>query len=223
MTAADAPLDFDALTRRFLDAQLAGDRRGALRVVLDEAIALGARVVDVQARVVRAAQREIGQLWQANRISIAQEHLATGIAQLVLARLYEIAESAPRNGRVIAVACVEGEQHDLPARLVSDYLDQAGFTVRYYGANVPVDDLVPLLRRDRPALICLSATMSFNVAALRTSVERIRAELGDALPILIGGHAVEWATDLAAALTTHTAPADPADLIAAVRRITGVP
>jgi MerR family transcriptional regulator, light-induced transcriptional regulator len=216
-----AALDYDQLARQFLEAQLAGDRKAALRVALDDGISRGARVIDVQSRVVRAAQHEIGRLWQANRISVAQEHLATGISQLVLARLYDYIEPMPRNGRVIAVACVEGELHDLPARLVADYLDHAGFTVRYYGANVPTDDLGPMLRRDRPALLALSATMSFNVGALRAAIARVRAELAE-LPILIGGHAVEWCSELPGALQAGTAPSSPEDLVDVVRRLTGV-
>jgi MerR family transcriptional regulator, light-induced transcriptional regulator len=217
-----AGLDYDALARSFLEAQLAGDRRAALRVVIEEGLGRGARLVDVQARVIGAAQQEIGRLWQANRVSIAQEHLATGISQLVLAHLYDHAQATPRNGRVVAVACVEGELHDLPARLVADYLDQAGFTVRYYGANVPTDDLVPMLARDRPALLGLSATMSFHLAALRSAVARVREAFGDALPILVGGHAIDWSAELAASLPIGTAPSTPEELVAAVRRLTGV-
>jgi methanogenic corrinoid protein MtbC1 len=222
VSAATPEIDFGALAERFLAAQLAGDRGEAMRVVVDEGIARGARVLDVQARIIRTAQREIGRLWQTNRISVAQEHLATGISQVVLARLFEYVKPPARVGRVVSVACVEGEMHDLPARLVADYLDQAGFTVRYHGANVPTDDLLKALRTDRPSLLALSATMSFNVGALRTAVGRIRTELEAPLPIMIGGHAVEWAAELPAALDVKTAPSTPEELIAAVRTLTGV-
>ncbi|MGE0546099.1 MAG: B12-binding domain-containing protein [Kofleriaceae bacterium] len=218
MTAAPA-IAYDQLVRKFLGAQLAGDVREALRIVIDDALRLGARISDVQTKVIRAAQHEIGHLWQANRISIAQEHLATGISQVVLARLYDHAAPRERNGRTVAVACVEGEQHDLPARLVADYLDNAGFIVRYYGANVPTDDLVRQIVAEPPALIALSVTMSFNVGALRNAVTRLRSELADT-PILIGGRALEWATDLTQTLRVETAPPTPEELVAAVRRMT---
>jgi methanogenic corrinoid protein MtbC1 len=223
VTAAAAhAIDYDALTRQFLAAQLAGDRREALRLVVDDGLSRGARVLDVQSRVIRAAQYELGLLWQANRISIAEEHLATGIAQVVLARLFEYARPAPRNGRAIAIACVQGELHELPARLVADYLDQGGFAVRYYGANVPTDALVPMLRAEPPSLLALSATMSFHVSALREAVTRVRAELDPSLPILIGGHAVMWESGLPSALDVETAPSAPEELIGAVCRLTGV-
>ena len=156
MSADAAVIDFGALAERFLAAQLAGDRREALRLVVEDGIVKGARVIDLQARVIRTAQHEIGRLWQMNRVSIAQEHLATGISQVVMARLFEFVSPTPRNGVVVAVVCVEGELHDFPARLVADYLDHAGFTVRYFGANVPTDEIVQMLKRDPPSLLALS-------------------------------------------------------------------
>jgi methanogenic corrinoid protein MtbC1 len=222
MTAlADARVDYPALTRAYLAAQLAGDRRAALRLVVDEGLGRGAGVVELLVEVIRAAQLEIGHLWQANRISIAQEHLATGISQLVMARLFELATPAARNGKQVVVACVEGEQHDLPARLVADYLDHAGFDVRYLGANVPTDELATLVGAQPPAVLALSATMSFHLAALREAVRRVRA-LRPALPIIGGGHAFEWSPGLAAELAIATAPATPAELIDSVRSLAGV-
>lgn len=215
-------VDFVALTERFLAAQLSGDRREALRLMVEEGIAKGARVIDLQAHVIRPAQLEIGRLWQTNRVTIAQEHLATGVSQVVMARLYEFVCSTPRNGVVVAVACVEGELHDFPARLVADYLDHAGFTVRYFGANVPTDQTLMMLKSDPPRLLALSTTMSFNVAALRDTVGRVRAEIGATLPILIGGHALQWSPDLARELGVETAPSSPDELIEVVRQLTRV-
>jgi methanogenic corrinoid protein MtbC1 len=214
-------VDYEALTREYLAAQLAGDRRGALRLLLDEGIGRGAGVLDLLVKVIRAAQLEIGSLWQANRISIAQEHLATGVSQVVMARLFELAAPAARNGKLVIVACVEGEQHDLPARLVADYLEHAGFTVRYLGANVPTDDLVAMVRSESPAVVALSATMSFHIAALRAVVTRLRAA-HPGVPIIAGGHAFDWSPGLSAELAVETAPATPDELILAVRRLAGL-
>ena len=222
MSAESGGIDFVALTERFLAAQLAGDRREALRMVVEDGIARGARVIDLQARVIRPAQQEIGRLWQTNRVSIAQEHLATGVSQVVMARLFEFVSPTPRNGIVVAVVCVEGELHDFPARLVADYLDHAGFTVRYFGANVPTDETLMMLKSDPPRLLALSTTMSFNVAALRDTIRRVRAEIGATLPILIGGHALQWSPDLALELGVETAPSSPDELIEVVRQLTRI-
>lgn len=74
-------IDLAELNRRFVAAQLRGDRREALRVVIDEGLAGGATVPELHLRVVQPAQYEIGRLWQENKISVAEEHLATAICR----------------------------------------------------------------------------------------------------------------------------------------------
>ena len=208
----------EGLCARYVAAQLAGDRREAMRIVLDDGLACGHAVVDLQARVVQAAQREIGRLWQLNRISIAQEHMATAISHVVMSRLFDEARADPRLGKRIVVACVEGEYHEFPARIVADFLDLGGFDVRYLGANVPTDDLLRMLREDRPDLLALSVTMSFNVSTLRGVLARLRQE-HPTLPVLVGGHALEWEPWIARELRVDTCGSDAAGLVDRARRL----
>ena len=176
---------------------------------------------ELQLGVVQEAQREIGRLWQENRISIAQEHMATAISQLALAHLYQQAAPSLRNDRRVVVACVEGELHDFPARLVADCLDLAGYDVRFLGANVPLDSLLPLLLERPPDLVALSITMTFHVPALRRAVEAIR----EALPeqkIAVGGHACVWSPGLAQELQVDVSAADAWALVQASNGLFGL-
>jgi methanogenic corrinoid protein MtbC1 len=211
----------EALRARFIDAQLRGDRREALRVV-EDGLACGASVTDLHEQVLEAAQREIGRLWQENLVTVAQEHMATAIANLVLTQLFERAQPAQRNDKRILVACVEGELHEFPARLVADALDLAGFSVRYLGANVPTDSLLAMIAANKPDMVALSATMSFHSTALREAVTRIRAEHGPSLPIAVGGAALAWAAGLAEDLGVEVTGATASDLVVAATRVLGV-
>lgn len=221
MTSAEV-IDFASLTESFLAAQLAGDRKEALRVVVEDGLGRGARVIDLQARVIRPAQHALGRMWQENRVTIAQEHLATGISQLVMTRLFEFLPATPRNGVIVTVACVEGENHELPVRIVADYLHHAGFTVRYLGAGMSTSRLIDDLRAQMPGLLALSITMSFNARALREAVKRIREELGGTLTIIVGGHALDSLPGIASELGVETAQSSPDELMDSVRRLTGL-
>lgn len=220
MTKDRPPVDLEPLRVRFLSAQLRGDRRAAVELVAKEGLALGATVIELQEVVVRGAQREIGQLWQRNEITVADEHMATAIANVALARLYECAERAAPNGKRIVVACVEGELHEFPARLVADALDLAGFDVRYLGANVPTDGLLTVLRRAPPDLVALSATMTFNAPLLRDAVARVRESLPD-VALAVGGSAYEGTEDLGQAFGAHSAESALA-FVQLARRLLGV-
>ena len=209
------------LKEQYLRAQLAGDRREAVRLVVEEGLAnRGATIVELQSQVIGAAQDEIGRLWQMNLVTIAQEHMATAISHLSLAALFERARVAAPLDKKIVIACVEGELHDLPARLVSDMLEINGFDVRFLGASVPHEHLVALVRDERPALIGLSVTMSFNLSALREAVARLRV-VTDA-PIFVGGHALAWSAGIDSELGLHAAGATPDAVLSTARQLTGL-
>ena len=207
------------LRDRYLAAQLAGNRREAVRVVLEDGFGQGARVVELQERVIQAAQDEIGKLWQQNRVTIAQEHMATAISHLSLAALFERATPAARLGKKLLLACVEGELHDLPARMVSDVLELEGFEVRYLGASVPHEALVAMIASEQPDVIGLSVTMAFNVPSLRIAVSRVRGVT--ARPIFIGGHALRWQLGLANELAVESAGASADEVVATAKRLAG--
>lgn len=214
-----ADIDFAELRRRFLDAQLSGDRRGALRLTLDACLEHGASILDVQLKIIQEAQRELGRLWQEDRINIAQEHMATAIAQLALAHLYQHADPIASSGQRVIVACVEGELHEFPARLVSDALDLAGFTVKHLGANVPTESLLSIIEAEQPDLLALSVTMSFNTPALRDAVAQVRRATQGRLPIIVGGHACRWGKGLPGELGVDGTAADAAEVVALAQQV----
>lgn len=211
------------LRERYLEAQLGGDRRRAIRVLVDEGLKNGVLTSELQLGVIQEAQREIGRLWQEDRISIAQEHMATAISQVALAHLYQLATPSAPNGKRILLACVEGELHDFPARLAADALDLAGFEVRFLGANVPTDSLLSAIAAQKPDLVALSVAMIFNVPTLRDAVARIRAQTNHRLPIAVGGHAFTQAQSLSDDLGVNATGSDAEAMVAVARRLLELP
>ena len=69
---------------------------------------------------------------------VADEHLATGIAERSLVRLLDQLRSSPSAGREkVLLAAPEGERHVVGLRMIADVLDGAGFEVLYLGQDVP--------------------------------------------------------------------------------------
>lgn len=198
--------NLDDLRDEYLQNQLAGDRRAALSFI-DATLRSGVTVADVRSHIVQAAQREIGRLWQEDRISIAQEHMATAISQLVTAHLFQHAKFSERVGRKVLVACVPGELHEFPARLLADALDMAGFDVRFLGADVPADDLLEEIAREKPDLLALSVTMIFNLRTLGEVLKEVRASHAT-LRIAVGGLASEHSNAFPSDTRTHIITGD---------------
>jgi methanogenic corrinoid protein MtbC1 len=216
------PTDLPAICSAYLAAQLVGNRRAALSVI-DQALDLGVSPVDLQLSVIQEAQRRIGQLWQEDRITIAQEHMATAISQVALARVYQSAKASPPNGKKVVVACVNGELHDFPARLVSDALDLAGYETRFLGADVPTSSLLEVIAKEQPDLVALSVTMTFNVLSLKTAVEEIRRATAGQIRIVVGGHALVNRPNYATEIGANATARDARELVTAARQLLGGP
>jgi methanogenic corrinoid protein MtbC1 len=211
---------FQELRDGYVQLQLRGDRREALRF-LDGLVAKGHTISDLRSHVIAAAQREIGRLWEESRIGIAQEHMATAISQLALAHLYCHAPPHPARDRKIVIACVEGELHDFPARLVADALDLAGYETRFLGADVPTGSLVSVLHEEEPDLLALSITMPFHAAALRQQVAAVRERTAAALPIAVGGLACARLENVVREIRPEIFAATGHDMVDAVDRLFG--
>jgi methanogenic corrinoid protein MtbC1 len=206
----------------YLEALLAGDRDAALKAALDEGIARGISVPDLYLGVILPAQHRIGHLWQENRLTVAHEHVATAISQLVMALAYPELPRAPSNGKRALVACVDDELHDLGARMAADFFEMAGFDVRYLGANLPADGLVGMVREESPDLVVLSVTMAFHLDAARETVPRLRDAGGDRLRVALGGQAFAWAAGLPSRLGADVHGRTALESVAAARRFLGL-
>lgn len=170
----------DRLWRAVLD----GDEYAAGQVVAG-AIAAGTAPETVLLEVVGAVQRRVGREWAANRISVAQEHAATAINERVLAAVTTTSPSPTGRPRV-TVACVDGEWHALPARLLAEVLKLSGFRVDYLGAQVPAPHLITHLHRTGPDVVALSGSI---VTRLPTAHATITACQAAGVPVITGGAA----------------------------------
>lgn len=206
----------EQMAERLWSAVSAADEYAATELVLrmlDEGAAPESVLLDVIARV----QGKVGEEWAANRISVAQEHAATAINDRAVAAVsvHPAARIAATRGR-ITVACVDGEWHALPARLLAEVLKLRGWRVDYLGAQVPTPHLIAHLHSTRADAVALSSSIATRLPAAHAAITACQAV---GVPVLVGGAAFgpegRYATLLGA---DAWAP----DARAAADRLTGV-
>ncbi|MGV3519080.1 cobalamin B12-binding domain-containing protein [Luteitalea sp.] len=205
-----------SLRDRFLDAQLRGDRRQAVQVLLDEGLGRGATPTDLLLRVITPAQHEIGRLWEGNQVSVADEHVATAISQLAMSYLYSRTSPMEVRREHVLIACVEGEWHDMGARVAADVLEHHGFSVRLLGPSVPVADLADRIRAEAPDVVLLSMTMPMHEASLSRTLDALRRDF-PTLPVLAGGRGVSGPTPSEGSAVTPRARAVCAEIVRLLR------
>jgi MerR family transcriptional regulator, light-induced transcriptional regulator len=177
------------LARSYLDSLRAADVAGAYKIA-SAGRERGMSLAALYQRVITPAMHELGRLWEAGAITIADEHLATAVTSRVLTAirppqlLDQVRGGSERPTALLAA--VEGERHALGLRMAADLLEDGGYRVVYLGADVPTGALLQAVRTLSPSVLGLSATTSESAQRLEEVVEAVRADWPQ-LPLLLGG------------------------------------
>ncbi len=211
-----------AETEAFEAALLAGRQHEALAIV-NQCVDDGHGLVDVEMNVIQPALYQIGNKWQLNQISVAQEHLATAIAHSVMAVGLLRSPVPPLNGKRMLLACVQGNNHAVGARMVCDAFQLAGWDVQYLGADTPTSALVRHAVEWKPDLIGLSVSFPQQLPAAKDVIARLRESLGTTRPpVILGGLAINRFTHLAEMVGADGYRPDPQEAVAYANRSIGL-
>lgn len=180
--------DADQVCEEFLSAVLTLREEEALRVV-DAALATGVQWKDLYLKVFTPALVRVGQLWERGELSVATEHLITGIVHRLLHRLSLQLPVAPQpNAPSVLVGCVEGELHTVGGRMVADFLLAHGWRVWYLNGFLPLEHLMEAVNRHLPNVVALCVTTVEGEEHLRLTVDRLLRWRGEQpLPLIVAG------------------------------------
>lgn len=201
----------------YLDLILRGSRREAEALIL-ERVQKGTPVLEVYLGVFEPVQREIGRLWQINRISVAQEHFCTAATQSAMARLYPLMFTGrPATAKMVA-ACAGDELHEIGLRMVTDVLEMDGWDTMYLGANVPEQSVVAALEERDATMLAVSTTITRNLERLKNLIEMVRTKPSlDHVSIVVGGYPFRVSSDLAKKVQADGYANDAREAIALAR------
>ncbi|MER8015008.1 B12-binding domain-containing protein [Streptomyces griseoluteus] len=185
--AGAAVREREELSERLWTAVMAKDESAAVREVFAAADAGAARET-LLLEVLGGVQRRVGTEWAADRISVAEEHAATAIIDRVIAALaHRVPVPAGAGDRPrVTVACVDGEWHVLPARLLAEVLTGRGWQVDFLGAHTTTPHLIAHLHATNPAATLLSASLPLHLPSAHTAVTAVQSV---GIPVMVGGAA----------------------------------
>jgi DNA-binding transcriptional MerR regulator len=129
--------------------------------------------------------REIGERWAHRRLSVASEHLASGVLRSLLGSAL-LPNAAALRGPRIVFATFEGERHELGLLVAALTALGAGANPIYLGCEVPVPDLVLAAERSGAAALGISIVASEPPLA-SSALAELRAALPAEIQLWIGG------------------------------------
>ncbi|SHH78322.1 cobalamin B12-binding domain-containing protein [Clostridium grantii] len=170
-----------------------GDYKSSLELV-KEIIHDKESLSNIYTKIIKEAMYDVGKAWEMGEISISQEHLATSVISRIMANIYMdyFILTEITKGKII-VTTATNEYHELGIRIVADLLELDGWDVIYLGSNIPKEDLVKTILKERPSFLVISVTMAFNISKAKEIIDEIKGNDDlRKLKILAGGQAFNY-------------------------------
>lgn len=171
----------------FLKALLSGNRREGSEIIR-QFVENKYSIPELYESVIKNSLYQVGELWEFNKITVADEHVATAVTESLLNELYQQIISGKRTGKKVVVACAENETHQVGIKMVADIFEMNGWDAYFLGANVPTGELIKYIHQVQPQVVALSVSIYFHIPVLEKMITEIRKEFPE-LKILVGGQA----------------------------------
>jgi methanogenic corrinoid protein MtbC1 len=131
---------------------------------------------------------QIGQQWEAGRLKIAHEHVASASIRTFLGnfmRQHSPAGYAPS----IVVTTPAGQIHELGAILAAAEANNHGWKVCYLGPSLPAEEIAAAAIQNDSQAVALSIVYPTDDPRLGEELARLRKLLPPGIALLVGGRA----------------------------------
>lgn len=147
----------------------------------------GMSVAAIYQQYITGAMREIGDLWENDEISVADEHLATSTCEYVLAKFHSKIPKPSLVGtsKKAMFFSVEKEQHSLGMKMAAHLFETEGWKVWFVGPNLPLSHAYQAAERFEPDVIGISLTIVHHLQQLKDYVTLLE-ELPHKPRIIVG-------------------------------------
>jgi len=191
-------MDSTEYSNQLLERMKAADRKGAA-VLLEKIIDEGYQYKRIITDILDPALVKIGVLWGMQSISLAQAFVGAKIAEDVFQRCINNLENQSEfscKGKVV-IGNIEDDFHSLGRRMISSFLQAAGWEVHDLGNDVLAESFVEKALEIGASVIGVSAMMqttALNILKVRELIDR--KGLKNQLKLAVGGAVFNWRPEL---------------------------
>ena len=152
---------------------------------------LSLTTIDFYEKILKPVMERVGILWERNKITVAEEHLATASIDYLMTQLrYQLLHPQfMKNAPSILLFCLEGEQHSMGLKMVSDVFRENKWNVKFLGSSVPTEEVIKTIDKWEPDAIGISLALTPLMPKLKECINLID-ELEKDIDIFVGGRVV---------------------------------
>jgi DNA-binding transcriptional MerR regulator/methylmalonyl-CoA mutase cobalamin-binding subunit len=191
---APSRAEFDDLLESCMARTVAHDDEGLARILMRQAMCLTPPAFVNE--LVAPFSRRLGDAWADQRISEAQERLASGAIRKVLAFLLQALQVDDEHAsRRVLVTTLSGERHENGALMAGVIAAYAGCRVTYPGGDLPGAAVAAAARKARADVVGVSVLTGGAARAVARELETLRRELPSRTRLVVGGSSAAQADD----------------------------
>jgi methanogenic corrinoid protein MtbC1 len=190
--ASDQAMDLDKrdemigkLKDQLLKLLMKGDLDGALVMYQNYRTMSG--TTSFFEKILTPVMYEVGELWAKNKISIADEHVCSNIANSLIRIIFSRNEKLPTKKKIL-ICTPDGEHHNMGPNILESHLSCSGFRVFNLSPSEPHESIIRFIETSRPDAILISVTLTDNIRPTQRLVKKIKEKFS--IPIFVGGQAV---------------------------------
>ena len=139
-------------------------------------------------KILTPVMYRVGDLWEADKISIADEHVCSNVAGSLVKIIFERNAVMARKKKIL-ICTPDGEHHNLGAGILESHLSCNGFKVYNLSPSEPHDAIVGFIESSKPDAVLVSITLTVNIKPGQRLVKKIADRFG--IPVFVGGQALK--------------------------------
>lgn len=175
------------LAEEYLTTLLQGREHSAHKLI-HEAIEKGTETKDIYLEVFEPSLKELGELWERNEITVAQEHYFTAATESIMSQICPKMDSNNQNKYSVVSLSTNGEFHNIGIRMVTDFLAMKGWETYYLGGNVPTQSVIQTIQNLEADLLAISVTIPYNIEAAKNLITAVRSTFSKSeVKVIVGG------------------------------------
>ncbi|MDX9846563.1 MAG: MerR family transcriptional regulator [Tenuifilaceae bacterium] len=131
-------------------------------------------------------QQRMGLLWQSGGVIPAQEHFTSNLLRDIIITNISNLQPSSINGKEIIFFLPPGELHEIGLLYYSYIASNIGYKTTYLGQDVPIADVIEVVKRQNAKLLFSSYTVSIPDVDFTDQVSRLLKSLPNAKLVLTG-------------------------------------
>ncbi|MBM7702122.1 cobalamin B12-binding domain-containing protein [Metabacillus iocasae] len=148
--------------------------------------------MEVYEELLTETMYHIGELWEENQITVADEHIASNVCKYIASNYVAAKKKSHLDQERLKVKnkamffCVDEEKHDLGIQMVSNIFKESNWDVRLLGASLPLEDALSFARKWQPDVIGMSVSIAYHLPSIINYTNELQ-QLSFKPTILVGG------------------------------------